>query len=194
MWLGLAVAGLVFLLPKGEGTSKTKTASLIGNSTISFPIEDEGAPTTPDVPSRVAGVKVVRTPGQYVQIPGFPGERIDNRILPDLLWIMGTYDVQIGDCGTTSQWPGSHAPNGEHPLGLGCDFYPRNKTQVGWNKVGQLALWAEPTQTNPKPPFRWVGYTGDAHHGPWHHLHLSWKHGPATPFTRAPWVEVFTLK
>src|SRR5262249_20420161 len=53
------------------------------------------------------------------------------------------------------------------------------------------ALWAEPVQDKPRPPFRWVGYDGDAGHGCGHHLHLSWQHATAPMFQLAEWVEVF---
>ena len=40
------------------------------------------------------------------------------------------------------------------------------------------------------PPFRWVGYDGDAGHGCGNHLHLSWNHAIAPEYTLAEWVEV----
>ena len=57
----------------------------------------------------------------------------------------------------------------------------------------RLALWAEPVQNQPVPPFRWVGYDGDAGHGCGNHLHLSWNHAPAAQFQLAEWVEVFPV-
>jgi hypothetical protein len=46
-------------------------------------------------------------------------------------------------------------------------------------------------QNKPRPPFRWVGYEGDAGHGCGNHLHLSWNHAVAPQFQLAEWVEVF---
>ena len=45
---------------------------------------------------------------------------------------------------------------------LGADHPPRPLGRAG----------PEP----PRPPFRWVGYDGDAGHGCGNHLHLSWNH------------------
>ena len=91
-----------------------------------------------------------------------------------------------------------HAPRGEHPLGLAVDLYPG--PGGSWREVGRLAKWAEPRQNRPRPPFRWVGWNGDANHGdPRHcrirrgcppHLHLSWDHSPGKPRrpVRKVWV------
>lgn len=70
-----------------------------------------------------------------------------------------------------------HEPDGEHPLGLAVDLVPG--PGGGWEDVDEVARWAEPRQNRPRPPFRWVGYDGDANHGRGHHLHLSWSHGQA---------------
>ena len=48
-------------------------------------------------------------------------------------------------------------------------------------------------QNRPRPPFRWVGYNGDAGHGCGNHLHLSWEHARAPMFQLAEWVEVFPV-
>ncbi len=56
--------------------------------------------------------------------------------------------------------------------------------------ITRLAHWAEPVQEQPRPPFRWVGYDGDAGHGCGNHLHLSWNHAAAPMFQLAEWVEV----
>ena len=71
----------------------------------------------------------------------------------------------------------------DHYNGLAVDIVPleasdRNATPTG-AAISRLALWAEPVQSLPAPPFRWVGYDGDAGHGCGHHLHLSWNHAPA---------------
>ena len=48
-----------------------------------------------------------------------------------------------------------------------------------------------------RPPMRFIGYNGYPGHGdPAHaganaHIHFSWTHAPAAPYTQAPWVEVF---
>ena len=67
------------------------------------------------------------------------------------------------------------------------------KCDAAWAPIGRLALWAEPLQNQPAPPFRWVGYDGDAGHGCGNHLHLSWNHSPVAQFQLAEWVETFPV-
>jgi hypothetical protein len=122
-----------------------------------------------------------------VAIPGFRGERIDERLLADLAHLVRTYRVAVTD----GYAPTGHKSAGEHPLGLAVDLVPGPGGT--WDDIDRLAAWAEPEPDRPRPPFRWVGYTGDRDHGRGDHLHLSWQHGPA-PGHRPPadWVLVFT--
>ncbi len=116
--------------------------------------------------------------GRFVPIPGFPGERIDRRLLPDIRWMKRRFDVFITD--GYSRDP-VHAENGEHPIGLATDIVP-NATKGGtWREIGELAHLAEPKQNLPIMPWRWVGWNGDAGHGRGNHLHLSWSHSPTRP-------------
>ena len=116
--------------------------------------------------------------GKFVDIPGFPGERIDRRLLADIRWIEHRYPIYITDGYSMSD---VHAAGGEHPIGLALDIVP-NKAEGGtWNDLDALAAWAEPKQNQPRAPFRWVGYDGDAGHGRGNHLHLSWSHSDALP-------------
>ena len=119
--------------------------------------------------------------GRFVPIPGFPGERIDRRLLPDVRWLVRRYNLFITD--GFSRDP-VHSASGEHPLGLALDIVPNKPAGGSWRSVTALALWAEPRQAAPRAPFRWVGYDGDAGHGRGHHLHLSWDHSPNTTFGR----------
>jgi hypothetical protein len=112
--------------------------------------------------------------GSFVDIPGFPGERIDSRLLADIEWMVRRYKIFITDGYATS----GHAPNGEHPIGLAIDIVPNELIGGKWRKVAKLARRAEPRQNQPRPPFRWVGWNGDPNHGRGHHLHLSWMHSP----------------
>jgi hypothetical protein len=123
--------------------------------------------------------------GRFVKIPGFPGEKIDQRLLPDIEYLVDRFDIFITDGYSKSD---VHARNGEHPLGLALDIVPSGKR---WKKVNRLAKWAEPKQDQPRPPFRWVGYNGDAGHGRGDHLHLSWSHSDTKPFE--PARKVFTI-
>lgn len=114
--------------------------------------------------------------GRFVPIPGFPGETIDRRLIPDIRWMKRRFHVFVTDGFSTAPY---HAPNGEHPLGLALDLVPNTARGGSWDDIARLAAKAEPSQNAPRPPFRWVGWDGDAGHGWGHHLHLSYMHSPA---------------
>lgn len=116
--------------------------------------------------------------GRFVPIPGFPGEKIDRRLLPDIRWMKRRFDIFITD--GYSRDP-VHAENGEHPIGLATDIVPNAAKGGTWNEIGKLAHFAEPTQDEPIMPWRWVGWNGDPGHGRGNHLHLSWSHSPSPP-------------
>ena len=113
--------------------------------------------------------------GRFVKIPGFPGERIDRRLLRDVRWLRRNYRIFVTDGFSTSA---IHSAKGEHPLGLGLDIVPNTAAGGTWAQITELARFAEPRKNSPISPFRWVGYNGDANHGRGHHLHLSWAHSP----------------
>jgi hypothetical protein len=117
--------------------------------------------------------------GKFVRIPGFPGERIDRRLLNDVAWMKRRYKIFITDGYSTDP---IHARNGEHPLGLAADIIPNRAKGGTWRKIGKLARRFEPEQNVVKMPFRWIGYNGDPNHGRGNHLHLSWAHGSKTRF------------
>jgi Ca2+-binding RTX toxin-like protein len=121
---------------------------------------------------RVRGVRARGGGGAIVAIPGFPGERIDRRLLADIAYLQRRYNVHITDGYART----GHARKGEHPLGLAVDIVPGRGGS--WRDVDRLARWAEPRQNRPRSPFRWVGYNGDRNHGRGDHLHLSWQHTP----------------
>jgi hypothetical protein len=127
--------------------------------------------------------------GRFVDIPRFPGEMIDRRLLRDVRWLRRHYSIFVTDGYSTS---GVHSPNGEHPLGLALDIVPDQSKGGTWSDIDDLAAFAEPIQNDPVAPFRWVGYDGDANHGRGHHLHLSWSHSPATFGT--PAESVYTMR
>jgi hypothetical protein len=127
--------------------------------------------------------------GRFVSIPGFPGERIDRRLLPDVRWMKRRFDILITDGYSTDP---VHAANGEHPIGLAADIVANKAVGGTWGEIGVLAHLAEPHQNSPIPPWRWVGYNGDAGHGRGNHLHLSWMHSPTRP--RQPARVVYTRK
>jgi hypothetical protein len=129
-----------------------------------------------------------------LSLPGFPGEQCDARIVPDVVALVRAFGLVVSDCFGGAP----HALNGEHPLGLAIDASPRDGD---WRKTDALARhlgWTEACAASGCPdrgPLRVVLYNGYPGHGdPRHaaspHIHLSWQHGPAAPFSRAPWVRV----
>jgi hypothetical protein len=127
--------------------------------------------------------------GRFVDIPGFPGEKIDRRLLADIRWMKRRYYIFITDGYSTDP---VHARNGEHPIGLATDIVP-NKSKGGtWKDIAALAHKTEPRQDHPIPPWRWVGWNGDPGHGRGDHLHLSWMHSPTEP--KNPARVVYTRK
>jgi hypothetical protein len=136
-----------------------------------------------------ATTRLVYAAGEIVPIPAAvpheEGDMVDSRILPDLRWIAQRFPIYVTD--------GYSGPllNGEHVGCNNCHAGTSGKCDATWAAITQLALWAEPVQNKPVPPFRWVGYDGDAGHGCGNHLHLSWNHALAPRFQLAEWVEVF---
>jgi hypothetical protein len=145
--------------------------------------------------------------GQFVPIPNSvpheEGDMVDRRIVPDLRWIAERYPIYITD-GFSGHLPdgehvgcsGCHVEHSDHLNGLAVDIVPLNgdgHCDSTWRGITRLAHWAEARQNYPRPPFRWVGYDGDAGHGCGNHLHLSWMHAPAAPSELAEWVEIFPV-
>ena len=158
----------------------------------------ECATTTPVTTRTVyATGKIVPIPAS---IPHEEGDMVDRRILPDLLWIAEHFPIYVTD-GYSGPLPGGghsgcdrcHTRHSDHYNGLAVDLVPvggSSKCDSSWAPITRLAHWAEPVQNHPVPPFRWVGYDGDAGHGCGNHLHLSWNHSIAPEYQLAEWVEV----
>jgi len=123
--------------------------------------------------------------------------RIDPRIRNDAIAIGRRYRVAYWDC------LGGHPPhiiNGEHPIGVACDIVPDRSRGGTWGRVQQLARdygWRPSCAAggcSGRGPFRIILYNGYPGHGdPAHtrdapHLHISWQHAAAAPFTRPAWV------
>lgn len=147
-----------------------------------------------------AAGKIVPIPAS---IPHEAGDMVDRRIVPDLRWIAARYPIYVTDGysgplpnGTHVGCDNCHVRNSDHYNGLAVDLVPLNgssRCDASWAPITRLALWAEPVQNEPRPPFRWVGYNGDEGHGCGNHLHLSWEHSIAPMFQLAEWVEVFSV-
>jgi hypothetical protein len=154
-----------------------------------------------------ATTRLVYAPGKIVPIPASipheAGDMVDRRILPDLRWIARRYPLYVTD-GYSGPLPSGehvgcdecHTRGSDHYNGLAVDVVPlepSSRCDSHWTAITRLALWAEPVQNEPVPPFRWIGYEGDAGHGCGNHLHLSWNHALAPQFQLAEWVEVFPV-
>jgi hypothetical protein len=151
--------------------------------------------------------RLVYAAGEIVPIPAsIPhefGDMVDRRILPDLRWIAKRYPIYVTDGYSGPLLSGEHAgcdechtKGSDHYNGLAVDLVPLGagtRCDADWEPITRLALWAEPVQAEPAPPFRWVGYDGDAGHGCGNHLHLSWNHAVVPQFQLAEWVEVFPV-
>ena len=143
------------------------------------------------------GGDVVQGSGAWLApLPGFPGERCDARIIRDVVMLVRAFGLHVSDC----HGGAPHALRGEHPLGLAIDASPADSN---WRRTELLARrygWRESCARSGCPgagPFRLILYNGYPGHGdPGHtdrpHIHISWEHGPADPFTRAPWVRVIS--
>ncbi len=146
--------------------------------------------------------------GEIVSIPASipheEGDMVDRRIVPNLRWIAQRYPIYVTD-GYSGKLPngehagcrGCHVKHSDHYNGLAVDIVPLDgsgRCDAAWRGITNLARWAEPVQNQPRGPFRWVGYDGDAGHGCGHHLHLSWEHALAPMFELAEWVEVFPVR
>ena len=154
-----------------------------------------------------AATRIAYAPGEIVPIPAAipheEGDMVDRRIVPDLRWIAQRFPIYVTD-GYSGPLPNGehvgcrmcHVKHSDHYNGLAVDIVPLNgdgKCDATWAGITRLAEWAEPAQNEPAPPFRWVGYDGDAGHGCGNHLHLSWEHAAAPQFQLAEWVEVFPV-
>jgi hypothetical protein len=152
--------------------------------------------------------RLVYAAGEIVPIPASvpheEGDMVDRRILPDLRWLAKRYPIYVTDGYSGPLLNGEHVgchnchvTGSDHYNGLAVDVVPlegtNGKCDASWAPITRLALWAEPTQEHPRPPFRWVGYEGDEGHGCGNHLHLSWNHAPAARYALAEWVEVFPV-
>jgi hypothetical protein len=142
------------------------------------------------------GISVAGDSAWLADVPGFPGERCDRRIVSDVVLLTSSYGLTLTDCFGGAP----HETRGEHPLGLAADLVP---VDGDWNRTLALARaggWAPECASTGCPgrgPFRVVLYNGFPGHGdPAHsrtpHLHLAWQHSPAPPFTRAREVLVLT--
>ena len=126
-----------------------------------------------------------------------------SRILPDLRWIAQRYPIYVTD-GYSGPLPSGehvgcdecHIRGSDHYNGLAVDLVPvgaGTNCDASWTAITRARALGRAAPGLPAPPFRWVGYDGDAGHGCGNHLHLSWNHAAAAQFQLAEWVEVFPV-
>lgn len=169
-------------------TRRNRLLSAIG--TVAICLSTAGMADAKMVSKKISRNVCLTTGGsKIVPIPGFPGESIDRRLLPDIRMMKRKYKIFVTD--GYSKDP-VHSANGEHPMGLALDIVPDFAKGGSWRLITKLAKHAEPSQNAPRAPFRWVGYNGDSNHGKGHHLHLSWNHSDTKPGRKAK--SVYTLK
>jgi hypothetical protein len=127
-------------------------------------------------------------------VPGFRGERCDARIVPDVVALTREFGLRLTACFGGAP----HVLDGEHPLGLAADLVPIDGDWGSALRLAEAFGWSPSCAASGcsgRGPFRVILYNGYPGHGdPAHsatpHLHLSWQHAPAAPFTRAAWVRV----
>ena len=150
----------------------------------------------------VAGVveRVAAGP-QWLQTLPDSSIRCDARIVPDVDYILSTFDLDATSC-FRSDGPNDH---GEHPLGLALDAVPADGDWAHALAAAQAFGWRPSCAATGcagvlDPPMRFIGYNGYPGHGdPAHaganaHIHFSWIHSPAAPYTQASWVETFVTR
>ena len=195
--------------PRHEATIGRRVAGLVLVCAVLFGLATLVGFAAERPPRRPVRPASSTPPGTLVEIPAAipheAGDMVDSRIVPDLRWIAARYPIFITDGYSGPLADGEHdrlrrmprrqlrPPERRSP----STSSRRPKTRRPADRTGHrspaLALWAEPEQEKPVPPFRWVGYEGDAGHGCGNHLHLSWNHAPAKPYELAEWVEVFPV-
>jgi hypothetical protein len=155
-----------------------------------------GSPLSAGGPLAGSGISQALTGRRWLAPVAGSSATADSRIVPDIEMLMARYKMIPGDCYA----PTGHAADGEHPLGLGCDFHPASGD---WGLLGKAARdlgWRESCAASgcagqmPSPMrfIGWNGYPGHgdvAHAGGNAHLHLSWMHTPANPGTPAARVQ-----
>jgi hypothetical protein len=157
---------------------------------------------------RAAAQQVAVDPGGVVRRPllgrwltRVPGTTVqcDARIVDDVLYLLDRFGLIASDCFATSS---VHKALGEHPLGLALDAVPQGGDWRRTLAAARAFGWRETCagsgcEGRLRRPFRVILYNGFPGHGdPAHcecggnaHIHLSWRHAPARPFTAAAWVE-----
>jgi hypothetical protein len=193
------------------GERERRWASLACAIALAAVIALLASPLASALRSTPGPTRINDTRGRFVPIPDrvphVEGAYIDRRIKRQLVWLARHFRIYITEGfagrlpdGEKIGCPTCHVEHSEHKIGLAVDIVPLHNDWSGrcnrrWRSVTKLAKWAEPQQNVPLPPFRWVGYDGDANHGCGHHLHLSWNHNERyRKYKPSRWVEIFRVR
>ena len=187
----------------GNGASDGPTAPIGG-------CDGGGAPAGP---ANLGQAVAVRSPRTFAALPPWamagaraPAE-VDARILPDVLWLLRTYDLRVT--------AGREIGHESHGDGTAVDLVPANPigAQNAWDqsalRVARDIGWTADCGASGvapacplKPWVRFVGYNGYPGHGdPAHaganaHLHISWLASAAPSGALVPpnaWVRAFPV-
>jgi len=172
---------------------------------------EAGAPVGP---AELGKAVKVRTPREFGHLPQWamagdrPPAELDARIIPDALWLLRTYHLQV-----TAGREEGHISHGD---GTALDMVPEESlagTQATWDdttkrlaedigRIESCGASGVPPACPLKPWVRFVGYNGYPDHGdPAHvgenaHLHVSWlASGPPTAGLSPPheWIYAFPV-
>ena len=172
-------------------SSPTTTPS--GTSTMSSRRRPSTAPK-PSRPSPAARVGPLPSGTWLADVPGAPGERCDRRIVADVAWLIRTLRLASDrllrrraacDCGRASarardrRLPGRRELGSNPPARQGRGVGPSCAPRVV--PIAGRSAWCSTTATPA---------TATRDRPPTPHLHVSWEHGEAAPFSPAPWVRV----
>jgi hypothetical protein len=154
----------------------------------------------PATATPIGGVVRVAAAGPWLApLPGTQ-VRCDARIIPDVEYILDHFGLRATSCYRDD----GPADAGEHPLGLALDAVPADGNWSRALAAAEAFDWTPSCGATGcvgrlRPPMRFIGYNGYPGHGdPAHaganaHIHFSWVHAPAAPYTEAAWVDVFEV-
>ena len=145
---------------------------------------------------------IVRVSASGAWLAALPGTslRCDARIIADVELLLEDFGLTATSC-YRDDGPADH---GEHALGLALDAVPADGDWSRALAAAEAFGWSPSCGSTGcagllRAPMRFIGYNGYPGHGdPAHaganaHIHFSWIHAPAAPYTQAAWVEVFAV-
>ena len=116
--------------------------------------------------------------------PASRARRSTGDCCPDIRWMKRRYDIFITDGYSTRPGPRGERRAPDRPR----DRHRPEHGQRAAPGARSASSRTSPSRsrTQPIPPWRWVGWNGDAGHGRGNHLHLSWMHSPSPARASGP--------